>query len=912
MKKILFLLIASLSLHLYPSSTWSFPSLFNPVHNWWNNQSTHKKIIFSGSTAGIFATPWLYKYLQKSKKNIQINEPINESTTTHLNETKTTQQTSKPRTTPALNVPLITALIQKPKLNLQACRQIRDMYAHIHARHTLFTKYLLKNEPEYPQKTLVDILPITQDSNNNAFPDTTYAEPQIVPSEDIPDNPLAQARLDNHLEDSDHSPNSGKKLLDLAKPTSSDALNSSDLNDFHIVQADSKLPVLLNYHYVQPLLEKSIAGNKSLNIDQVADFIVKGGSYMYHLTHNNNQAVPQADLSEHLNSILAINWYLYSEGLQALYTKQPYTEGAFTVVDKKKALTNFVRNYLKYGKSFAYTRKSSHKGAGPVGIDIRFTDTGYCLPLLPMNKKHLLIQGLLNKSGEDILFLKPENEGLRDTIASIKHAGEWAFSTITKFFGTAYDDKAEFAKERVPTDIQNRFTHLVKNCHLYPEQKEEFKNDAEKFGLAGIYNSLKIIAEDSEHILDDNSATTAKDLIKDIEQQYNHLDVRHGREMVITPSELHSTLYYATIDDKDIRELLEPIYLLKNKLSQALKDPENKELTSEIFKQAEQLKNNKNAYAKLERGPLKAYCKTLLFGLEQSNTSNDIKKLSSLFLEHTPLQFVLLDGALQERKMSDPKKTISEEVIEQFGSFAKQAQDKLDRFIDVNKLDKKVLNELLQKNQRCSSDEMKAKIDKQFDHEKNTFNDVFNESTGIRKTTEFRSLTGGDNFDAVQIPTKRLYLKYFTCLEYLTQQNKTVALEDFMAICLTLKGQAAAVRENIIIEAEKHGFLSNQHLLIQPFFNDCKNRLALVLKYAPEQYPQANKENLQHEITVAKDQFDNYLAFAENSGMLQENLKSLYRTTKRKYPLWEKIKDLPEDDEKLAGVSPQVFLKDAR
>ncbi len=167
------------------------------------------------------------------------------------------------------------------------------------------------------------------------------------------------------------------------------------------------------------------------------------------------------DRKAYLESMICVLWALDDH---AKNKNQGFQSGAFSVKDDDELLYQFFLGYLSVcgyesiqdlpygpynsanmaGDPFVYNRHpkggwvkgSSHytrKTLAQIGIDIRFEEKGWTLPLLPHGMKHLIVGRI---AGDGILpaktFIKWEEEGSGDLTSTLTHLGYYSYSLFSR------------------------------------------------------------------------------------------------------------------------------------------------------------------------------------------------------------------------------------------------------------------------------------------------------------------------------------------------------------------------------------------------------------------------------------------------------------------------------------------------
>ena len=291
----------------------------------------------------------------------------------------------------------------------------------------------------------------------------------------------------------------------------------------------------------------------------------KGKRYMQALLTHNEGSIAHTTQAEYLNSIIAIIWYLYGG---ALRKGQDFIEGTFVLKDTNRIIFNYFINYIKrFGAPitgdpaqdkglhvsfdpFGYPQASSHyqfqqETLCHYGIDIRYGVYGQELPILPAAKRHILF-GLIDEQ-RNLIFIKPENYGLYYLDGIPMHGLELTLSLLRKsstipipylsgfvqrWIGS--DDDPTNRKERVPENFVKAMAAIITQAEKSGEITAEV---AKHIKLRIKIDGLKILTDDE---LMNKLKPAIQSVIKryDNKQEFDHLKLRTGREVIFKDSDL--------------------------------------------------------------------------------------------------------------------------------------------------------------------------------------------------------------------------------------------------------------------------------------------------------------------------------------------------------------------------------------
>ncbi len=286
------------------------------------------------------------------------------------------------------------------------------------------------------------------------------------------------------------------------------------------------------------------------------DMILLGATLNHALIAGDQQTVTLLS-QEHPKAVRALIWYYYA---LACGKQQFFEEGTFIIAHPQAPLIlNFInKDTIKsalpalYRVDNAYERISSHFDKYMKWAGIKEQHYGIDISHLPTGKQTLLF-GHVNRD-KNIIFIKPENHGTNTVTDLAHHAKGYAESVQTKTMaslngGPSGDDAPEFRKERVPTEILNRFKILNDNVLMLeliiPADHEQRYREAQARGISYMYQVVEqyVRGLDKEPELQ----VQAQKLLE-MMREYDHLDLRFGREVILTQAELN----YLSLDDYQI------------------------------------------------------------------------------------------------------------------------------------------------------------------------------------------------------------------------------------------------------------------------------------------------------------------------------------------------------------------------
>lgn len=376
-----------------------------------------------------------------------------------------------------------------------------------------------------------------------------------------PDSPVP---LEQDLQRS-RSNSKGKEEEDESESISSDSgtevqsSQSSQNNSFIMVSSiHGKLKALLSQP-LQNLIKLSIPHEQGNPYDS-EDLLLLGAACNHALITNDEKAIAHFT-KNHVQSVRALTWYYYA---LAAGKEQLFQEGTFLIAHPRAhAILDFLNHNTiatalpKLAKiDEAYERISSHFGKFMKLNDAHEQHYGIDISHLPTQKQSLLF-GHVDKN-QNIIFIKPESHGTMAIKDLLLHGASYLQSLLVKgiaFFrgGASDDDADEYRKERVPTLILANFkvfnAMLCTKELMKPEQAQLKGKEAQARGIS--YMDAEV-TRCMAHV--ENAEIRALgELLLGMMKQYDHRDLRFGREVILTARELNF------ITQEDYERLMEYI-----------------------------------------------------------------------------------------------------------------------------------------------------------------------------------------------------------------------------------------------------------------------------------------------------------------------------------------------------------------
>ncbi len=364
-----------------------------------------------------------------------------------------------------------------------------------------------------------------------------------IQAQDI--SPFGTPPLSPRLENSPHNEMSE---LDLCKAELSNERNQQKI--------DSGKILLKQFYFGKPLqkaVEKrlGLAGLlKPLTSEQIEE----------------SQKTSNAVGAPYNQKVENIVWALYD--IASKVHHKHFTEGTFVVEDKGLKLLHYLTSSQDKPDG-SYKRISSHFKA------YKTQHYGLDLNNLPCNK-HTILFGHLNG---DRIFIKPENHGTKNIFDNIEHGKEFIIAQARKveglrnIFNLASDQDPEFKKERVPDELIQKFSSLLKQLEPDKETQKLHITLAKNYGVQKIFSLLQtyinnfhklkpilqeqdlelsgswvaVTQEDVDEMRDLLNATV--DFMEELATQDN-IALRSGYEVIITQADMKKALGLSTKPQK--------------------------------------------------------------------------------------------------------------------------------------------------------------------------------------------------------------------------------------------------------------------------------------------------------------------------------------------------------------------------
>lgn len=259
-------------------------------------------------------------------------------------------------------------------------------------------------------------------------------------------------------------------------------------------------------------------------------------------------------------NIRALIWFYYA---LALEKGQSFSDGTFSIQDTTGEVYAYLRN-----NPAAYGRISTHFTQYLKSSSLSAEDKkqfGLNISGLPDNKKTLLFGKISADQG--LFFIKPESDGVKHIAETVKHGFSLVRAQLRKIapavqtkalvyykgaktpriaafsrllsgcFGT--DDAPTSRKERVPLDERIKFGKLLYALRKYTAMSDAaiagHISKASIYGISYMYQEAQMLLEACIY-----ASILITPFIKELERRYDYLNLRFGREVILTS---HDFLY---------------------------------------------------------------------------------------------------------------------------------------------------------------------------------------------------------------------------------------------------------------------------------------------------------------------------------------------------------------------------------
>ncbi len=312
--------------------------------------------------------------------------------------------------------------------------------------------------------------------------------------------------------------------------------------------------------------------------------MIAKGALVYKSIQRGNAARLQQNMDQYMQSIIALMFYLYSKAVEK---NQAFSSGAFVIKDPDFKVFNFLYAYVekkwKPKNMFkeinvdisgigAYPRQSTHLNdyykytdkveKGWIGTSKKkeFTHYGIDLPkgyLMPAGKRHILFAK--EETKPPLTYIKLESHGL-GLSGVVQHAGELVkvktgrlvskvekklkklnfkedsrFNKLMKQVSGSLgsDDSPEYRREKVPAEPVIMFFALLLSDGTPVKEGEIETKRVKALGLQAINVLLDTFIRAPQ--ASKAWKQEAQNFLNQLRNEYDHLDVRIGREVILTP-----------------------------------------------------------------------------------------------------------------------------------------------------------------------------------------------------------------------------------------------------------------------------------------------------------------------------------------------------------------------------------------
>lgn len=277
------------------------------------------------------------------------------------------------------------------------------------------------------------------------------------------------------------------------------------------------------------------------------------------ILHGNLLDISTQPREKYLRSIVDLIWFLYDKAGEKGQAFEK--EGTFLIEDKDFNIYDALLKYVKLVNPtvtgtkkdkplhisynpFAYPRDCSHYKQGEklyprYGIDVRFDENGYQIRELPASKAHILFGKVLDWNGQQWIFIKPENNGLYYKDGWAQHAGEFGTSVAKKTNLIENDDDAECnRKERVTKIFKQQMKPIIDQLMQPQVLNVDLKAMVDAEGIKSMFTIKKLVLNANNPKLPATAINALDALIEAYKSKYDHLEMRSGREVILTQEEM--------------------------------------------------------------------------------------------------------------------------------------------------------------------------------------------------------------------------------------------------------------------------------------------------------------------------------------------------------------------------------------
>lgn len=381
-------------------------------------------------------------------------------------------------------------------------------------------------------------------------------------------------------------------------------LNGLCIGNTELIGADLIEEFVIKARNAGIIVDRAQPDSDKPSKEQIYQWIRKGGLYAYHLFFSGDtQQIPTNNQDAYLDSIISLTWYFFAH---AIIKGEAFTQGSFMIIDPNNRLQEFLMGYAHSvntqtlstpvgslalpwdSNGYAYKRVSSHLKASVksgeefhhYGIDVRFKGEeqsdgtrGWAKPWLPAQKRHILFGKVHVPIGTDsMVFFKIEDYGLFKTDGYPQHAGEFGISLGRKVAPAVFgsDDAKDNRKERIEGAVKKAVQKLVaqEGSPLTPQDQKKVISDVATYGVQCFYRYAQ---QWSEKSIDNDDREYHKWLnnvrayMQDLDEMYDHIGVRYGREVILAPQDMFDAAYYLRLSKAesvtDLRKVIDATIL---------------------------------------------------------------------------------------------------------------------------------------------------------------------------------------------------------------------------------------------------------------------------------------------------------------------------------------------------------------
>ncbi|MEI8124767.1 MAG: hypothetical protein WCG42_03330 [Parachlamydiaceae bacterium] len=298
--------------------------------------------------------------------------------------------------------------------------------------------------------------------------------------------------------------------------------------------------------------------------------IAKGKLLIQRILTSDEPISPSENPLESQEELAFLTWFLMS---CAMRKEQAYDEGAFAIEDQNERLYQFLlsspghaagerasSHYVGRCEPYVSVTASLFKASKQYGVDVLEANmpAGKRTILFGMVDNFPMLEGIPKK----VLFFKPENFSPFLTTGmgydALMHGYEFTMAQYTKQFDPKGDDLPEYRKERVPSELLERFNKILVFLGKCIEDREgdwallqtidsesngksikDFQKQAKLWGIQYMYSFISKVSKLDWLTINEKLAfhAVATPCMETMEI-YDHPERRTGREVYLKEEDL--------------------------------------------------------------------------------------------------------------------------------------------------------------------------------------------------------------------------------------------------------------------------------------------------------------------------------------------------------------------------------------